>query len=115
MTEETEISEIEKLKIKIKSLNKEIRFLKERNNNQYNYISSIEQSIDFYKDKYDDLKKLVPLKYYKIKYKSMCKDGMKRSFEETIEAHSPELSIKELKKNIIHPQCFELLDISVLV
>ena len=62
----------------------------------------------------NNLKSLLPLKYFKINFKIKSNNGLMVEVSEIIDSYSAEMAIEKLKKNKTHPSTFELLDIKQL-
>lgn len=91
----------------IKNFRERIKFLEEKYHRTWIRMSD-------HKDELFELRKLLPLKFYSIKYKIKANDEKIYDYEEIIKSYTPELAIDQLLKAKTYPNTFKLLDIKCL-
>lgn len=62
----------------------------------------------------NQLRKLIPIKFYKITFKIKFNNERVLTHEEIVESYTPKLAIEKAKENKTYPKTFELIDIKLL-
>lgn len=62
----------------------------------------------------NELRSLIPLKYYKITYQIKANDNSIVKNEEIIDSPCPEFAIRKLKEAKTHPSTFKLINLQLL-
>lgn len=109
MTENKEIK-----KKKGKSLSAQLVSLRERLKYAENSFYEYRVQIGDLRNQLSRMKALLPLKYYKIKFKIKAQNDLVYEYTEIIEEFIAQLAIEKLLRNKMHPDTFELLDITCL-
>jgi len=103
-----------KKKKKSKSLSRKLKEIKNnRDEWRYSYLM-LKEEYSKLNLKINELRKLVPLKYYKIEFKMKSKSGDVISKVECHEGYTYQHAIDRLKINKIYPDSFELINIEVM-
>lgn len=105
---------IKKKPAKKKSLSSQIKNLRLQSQKWEKYHEDQWQISRDLRYELNNLKSLLPLKYFKINFRIKSNDGFMVEVSEIIDSYSAEMAIKELKKQKTHPSTFELLDIKQL-
>jgi hypothetical protein len=108
--------EEKKKKTEKKSLSKQIRELRLRNKELKEANWGYWTKFHKLNDEIELLRKLTPLKIYRIKYKIMANDKITplNPYEEIIQSYNVESAINEPKKDKTYPKTFKLVDIQLL-
>lgn len=77
------------------------------------YDSLFEEWRDIYRE-LNQLRTLIPIKFYKITFKIKFNDERVLTHEKIVESYTPNLAIEEAKKDKAYPETFELIDIKLL-
>jgi hypothetical protein len=84
-----------------------IRYWEKRYDEQWKRFRSL-------RDRIEEIDKVYPKKYFKIKFKIKANLGHEVETEEIIEDFSLNLAIITLKKNKTFPDSFQLVDVKIL-
>lgn len=101
-------------KKKRKSFTAQIRELKESRDDYYNKLWKKNRELWALEKEIDDLRALLPLKYYKINFKIKSNDGYVVPVEVVTSSYSAEMAIEKVKKGKTYPDTFELLEIKCM-
>lgn len=99
---------------KKKSLSAQIDFLRLKNHELRDYSENLHCKFREFQQKINFFQKILPKKYYRIKFKIMAENELFYEYTEIKESYSTEMAIIEVKTQKLHPSTFELLDITLL-
>lgn len=106
---------MEKKPKKRKSMSAQIKSLREENRSFRDAYYKIQYTtLPNLREEMRKLERIIPKKYYRIKYKIKAKNDLVYEYSDVIESYCAELAIEKLKSNKIHPNTFELIDITLM-
>jgi hypothetical protein len=106
---------MEKKKKKAKSKTAIIKNLREERDRYYRILKQRYNEICFRDIEIEKMKRILPVKFYKITFTVNDKLGSPRRSTQLVSSYNAEMAIDGLKKALSDPETFELIDIECRV
>ena len=99
---------------KKKSMSMQIKSLRKKNNELEEWGYRGWRNYNKEKEKLEKINKILPKKYFKIKFKSQSSVGHYVESEQIRENFTLNMAIDDIKEKLALPQSFELIDVKIL-